>query len=277
MTVRPTSATRPPRSAAADAAVAARPRSARSDPVGLGAGPDRRAAVGRVRDDVAVVRRRGRDGAPARPPRHRAGRHRRDPGPARGADGPALQPLRRRARGRRDALDLAAVRADRARRRARGSRRGGHQVEHPGSRRRPARLGRAAAGRDQAVHRGLRGDRQRGADELPAHRSGALPGRRARDRRHGIDPARRPDAHDGAARDGERDGRGPDARIRQAQRPVRRGGARRAARTAARAELPARRAGRRGASPASGATSGRESSSPRRISASSAPSSTGCR
>ena len=59
---------------------------------------------------------------------------------------------------------LAAVRADRARRRDLRPRRGRHEVEHPHARRRAARVGRPAAGRDQALHRGLRGDRQRRAD-----------------------------------------------------------------------------------------------------------------
>ena len=38
---------------------------------------------------------------------------------------------------------------------------GGHEVEHPRARRRPARVGWEAARRRQALHRGLRGDRQR--------------------------------------------------------------------------------------------------------------------
>ena len=69
--------------------------------------------------------------------------------------------------------------------------------------RRAARVGRPAAGRDQALHEGLRGDRQRRAHRLPGDRPEALPGGRADIGDMGLDPGRRADAHHRAARDGQ--------------------------------------------------------------------------
>ena len=157
------------------------------------------------------LRRRRRRRRPPRPARHGAGRRRRDPSATGRADGPALQPLRRRACRRRGALELPTVRADRARRRDLRARSGGHQVQHHDARRGAARLGRPAAGRRPALHRGLRGDRQRRAAELPRLRPRAVSRRRADHRRHGQHRARHADADDRPARDGQRDARGPHA------------------------------------------------------------------
>ena len=95
------------------------------------------------------------------------------PAPAGRADRPALQPLRRRPGRRRVAVDLAAVRADRARRRALRPRDVGLQGERDQPRRRAARLGRQAAGRHQG--RSSKARRRSAAATLlayPRHASG---------------------------------------------------------------------------------------------------------
>ena len=112
--------------------------------------------------DAGVAESRARSSC-----RHRSGDHGRDPGAGRRADGAPVRPLRRRARRRRGAVDVAAVRGDRARRRDLRPRRGRHEVEHPRPRRRAARVGGQAARRGQDPDRGSGGGRQPARGRVP--------------------------------------------------------------------------------------------------------------
>src|SRR4051794_3629138 len=167
-----------------------------------------------------------------------------DPRAARRSDRAALQPLRRRPGGGRVAVDVAAVRADRARRRAVRPRHLGLQGRSDRPRRRAARVGRPSAGGDQGDHRRPGGGRRRGAVGVSRRASGRGRLRRDGDRRHGQRAPGRADR--GAARDGDGDDRGDDLEGRQAQRPVRRRRAGCPARRPARSGLAARRQRRRG-------------------------------
>ena len=141
-------------------------------------------------------------------------------------------------------MGVAAVRGERARRRDLRTRQRGLEVERARARRRAPRLGRTAAGGDQARHRGPGGGRQR-PQHVPAVESRALPLGRDGDRRHGQCSPGLADPHGRAARDGDGDDRADDTRRAEAQRPVRRRGSRRADRPSARARIPPRRERRR--------------------------------
>ena len=232
----------------ADAAASTRPRPARGDPVDLRAelprANPRAAARGLRRGRRAVPRGRRPHPRAAAAAAHRAGRARRDPGPAGRADRPPVQPLRRRAGRRRVEVAVAAVRRHRAGRRRLRPRIGRLEVEHPDARRRDPGLGGTAARRHQGRHRGAGGGRQR-LHHLPADQPGRVRRGRDGDRRHGQPAARHRDADGRAARDGDDHRRGAHPRRAEAQRPVRRRRARRPRDPAAGARGPARRARRR--------------------------------
>ena len=138
-----------------------------------------------------TVRGRGRgDPRPTRAAGHRPGVAGRDPGSCRGADGPPLQPLRRRADRRRGEVGVAAIRSNGAQRcdlRPRDSR---HEVEHPHAHRGLARMGRSAACRGQGCDRGPGGGRRRRAHDVSAVQPRPLQRRCDGDRGHGQCPPR---------------------------------------------------------------------------------------
>ena len=119
------------------------------------------------------------------------------------------------------------MRADRARRRALRPWRLRLESERDGPCRRTPRLGWSPAGRDQARDRGPGGGRRRRPDELHALAPRRFPLGRDDHRRCRQRPAGRPDAHDRPSRHGPARDRGQHARGCEAQRPVRRGCARR--------------------------------------------------
>ena len=87
----------------------------------------------------------------------------------------------------------------------------GLEVQRDRAHRRAPGVGGPAPGRDQARDRGPGGGRQR-PQHLPPVASRALPLGRDADRRHGQRPPGRADAHRRAARHGDADDRGRDAR-----------------------------------------------------------------
>ncbi len=144
-------------------------------------------------------------------------------------------------------MDLAAIRADRARRRALRPRDVGLQGERDQPRRRAARLGRQAAGRHQGHHRRPGGSRRRRPARVPRRASRGRRVRRDGDRRHGQ--RARPACRRSRSRCAGwrwRRSRSRTLKGGQAQRAVRRRRPGRAARGPARARLAARRQRRRG-------------------------------
>ena len=140
------------------------------------------------------------------------------PGARGRADRAALLPLRRAAAARRGRVDVARVRADRARRPLVRPRRGRLQGQH---RHAPHGAARAQAGqrrlpvRDQADLRGLRGAGHRRARGVRARERRAAAGRHDPRRRHRQLRGRRADADDDAARHDEH--RRPARRARPAR------------------------------------------------------------
>ena len=118
-------------------------------------------------------------------------------------DRPALQPLRRRPAGRRDARELAAVRG-----RPSATARSSAAAPPTPSRTSwstSARCAPGTGGRRSASGSCIEGQEEVGSGALhgvPAERPRALRRRRHGDRRHGQRPSGRPDADGGAARDG---------------------------------------------------------------------------
>ena len=142
-------------------------------------------------------------------------------------------------------MGVASVRGERARRRDLREGRSRYEVEHPDARRGDPCVARQTTGRHQGRHRRPGGGRRRRLRDVPDDPSRALRCGRDGDRGHGKRQARRPHAHDCAARDDGRDRRGEDARRPEALRPVRRRCAGRVAHADSRAREHARRERRR--------------------------------
>ena len=141
-------------------------------------------------------------------------------------------------------MGIAAVRGERARRCDLRTRQLGLEVERACTHRSAPRLGGTPARRDQARDRGPGGSRQR-PEHVSDLESRAVPVGRDADLRHGQRSAGRADADGGPARHRAGDDRADDAGRPEAQRPVRRRGARCADRASACARVAARRARRR--------------------------------